>query len=602
LSGRIVVLPDDLTNKIAAGEVIERPASILKELLENALDAGADDIVVELKRGGCEAIRVIDNGSGIDPADAALAFSRFATSKIYQFDDIYKVQSFGFRGEALPSIASIARVEMVTKKPGALAGVKITAEAGDIKEITETGCPTGTAVSVTNIFGPVPVRRKFLKTEATEQGHCLDVVARLALSHPGLRLKVLANGRELLNIPAAKEARERLVLVLGSDFLDAMLPLFGKGAGLSLRGFASRPALTRANARHIYPFVNKRFIRDHLINHAVMTAYRNVMAAKRYPAVVLLIELSPQDVDVNVHPAKMEVRFREPKAVYELIVESLAGALGGLPAPVLGAVDAPLSPPPRTSSISPYHARVEEAFKRYTLTSANRGMEMPAVQGGPEKAAGRGGSYHLFSEAGREEMPPPLMFSDLNYVGQVMNSYLIFAAPDRMIIMDQHAAHERLLFERLKKEAGRPSYPGPSQRLLIPEIISLPPRDYAFLIDCLPLLRDCGFEIEPFGKDTVVIKAQPQLFADVEPQGLLQDFLAEFMDREDASLEAKKEKIYAFLACRGAVKAHRKLTPQEVAALCKDLDAIPNAASCPHGRPVYLIYTTGDLERMFKRR
>lgn len=597
MPGRIVILPDDLTNKIAAGEVIERPASIVKELLENALDAGATDIEIELRHGGCESIRVTDNGAGIGPEDAVLAFSRFATSKIYHFDDIYKVRSFGFRGEALPSIASIAHVEMVTKQPGALAGVRVAAEAGNIKEISEAGCPVGTSVFVTNIFGPVPVRRKFLKSEQTEQGHCLDVVSRLALSHPAVSLKVAANGRQILNIPATNAPDQRLGLVLGTDFLDQMISLSGKRDGLTLQGFASLPSLTRANTKHIYPFVNKRFIRDHLINHAVMTAYRNLVPTKRYPAVVLLLDLPPHEVDVNVHPAKMEVRFRDPRAVYETIVECLAGALSGVPSQPAMQTAESLPRAPHTFPLSQYHTRVEEALKRYTISS-----EVPQTNADTAWYARESYPAKNYHKAQAEEVAATMsdiVLSEYKYIGQVMDTYLIFASADRLIMVDQHAAHERLIFENLKNKSHSHIA---SQRLLMPEVISLPPRDYSFLMDCLPLLHDCGFEVEPFGLNTVVVKSLPSLFAKLPPQSMINDFLAEFVEREGASLDEKKDKIYAFLACKAAIKANHKLSPLEVAALVKDLDAIPNIASCPHGRPVFLAHTLWDLEKMFKRR
>lgn len=599
LPGRILILPDDLTNKIAAGEVIERPASIVKELLENALDAGATDIAIELRQGGCESVRVTDNGAGIDPEDAVLAFSRFATSKIYHFDDIYKVHSFGFRGEALPSIASIAHVEMVTKQQGALAGVRVAAEAGSIKEISEAGCPVGTSILVTNIFGPVPVRRKFLKSEQTEQGHCLDVVSRLALSHPALSLKVTANGRLILNIPATDAADQRLALVLGTDFLDQMIFISGKREGLTLQGFASQPSLTRSNSKHIYPFVNKRFIRDHLINHAVMTAYRNLIPAKRYPAAVLLLELPPHEVDVNVHPAKMEVRFRNPRAVYETIVECLAGALSGVPAQTAGPAGEYLPRAPHTVPLSQYHSRVEEALKRYSISSAappaNAAAAWQARESYPAK------NYHTVQAEEAAVTIPDMVLSDYKYIGQVMETYLIFADAERLVMVDQHAAHERLLFENLKNKTSPHSHIS-SQRLLLPEVITLPPRDYALLMDCLPLLQDCGFEVEPFGLNTVVVKSLPSLFATLPPQAMISDLLAEFIEREGASLDEKREKIYALLACKGAIKANHKLSPLEVAALVKNLDAIPNIASCPHGRPVFLTYTLWDIEKMFKRR
>jgi DNA mismatch repair protein MutL len=303
--GKIQILPDDLTNKIAAGEVVERPASIVKELMENALDAGATDLRIELTRGGCATVKVTDNGEGMAPVDVLLAFARYATSKIYQFDDLYEVHSFGFRGEALPSIASIARVDMTTRQPSALAGTKVTVEAGQIGEIMEVGCPVGTSILVSRIFDTVPVRKKFLKTETTEQGYCMDVVIRLALAHPEVRITVSANGKTVLNIPATRDMGERAALILGADFSDQMVPVKGSGPQLKIIGYASRPEFSRANTKHLYCYVNHRFVRDYFLNHAVMTAYRRVIEPKRYPSVLLDIDVVPGDVDVNVHPAKM---------------------------------------------------------------------------------------------------------------------------------------------------------------------------------------------------------------------------------------------------------------------------------------------------------
>ena len=312
MSGKIVTLPEALTHKIAAGEVIERPASIVKELLENALDAGATDIRIELLKGGCGMIRITDNGEGLIPDDVPRAFQRYATSKIYEFDDIYKVRTFGFRGEALPSIAAIARVEMTTRSKGTLSGKRIVVTAGSIGEMMDAGCPEGTTMMVTQIFDPVPVRKKFLKTESTEQGYCMDVITRTALAHPQVRIQVMANGREVLKIPATGDLSERMALILGMDVMDHLLPVQAARGNIRMQGFISRPPFTRSQGKHLYSFVNRRYIRDYLLNHAVMTAYRNMIEVRRYPVAVLLLDLAPQDVDVNVHPAKLEVRFRHP--------------------------------------------------------------------------------------------------------------------------------------------------------------------------------------------------------------------------------------------------------------------------------------------------
>lgn len=599
MPGRIVILPNDLTNKIAAGEVIERPASIVKELLENAIDAGATDIAIELAHGGCSSIRVTDNGEGIEPDDAPLAFSRYATSKIYHFDDIYNVCSFGFRGEALPSIASISRVEMVTRKSHSLVGIRVIAESEKIMEVTETGCPEGTSIFVAGIFKTVPVRRKFLKSKLTEQGHCMDVISRLALSHPDIRLTVIADSKEILNVPAAKDAGERLALVLGTDFLDRMISFSGERGGMNIRGFASDPSLTRANAKHIYCFVNKRFVRDHQINHAVMTAYRRLIEGKRYPACVLFIDISPRDIDVNVHPAKLEVRFHSPQEVYQLVVATLSGALGRLSSspPPMSNVDFPETGPPVSHS---YHTGVEEALKRYSISygSGRHFLEKPLFNRSEALAAP---AFHLF-EKREEAAESSITFTDLAFLGQAGGTYLMFHSEERVVFLDQHAAHERIIFENLKKKAALSDNPQPSQRLLLPEVVALSPRDFIAVKDLLPLLVAAGFEIEPFGHNTLIVKAVPAGLFLPEPRSVLMDLLEEFTHRESASLDDKRDNVHAFLACKGAVKAGQHLSSAEAIALCKGLDSIPHFRTCPHGRPVFISFTFRDLEKMFKRR
>lgn len=328
LTGRISVLSEEIANKIAAGEVVERPASIVKELLENSIDAGATDISVELEKGGCQAITVADNGSGIQYEDMALVFERHATSKIKTFDDIYKISSFGFRGEAMPSIASVARVELCSRREGDLVGAKAVAEAGVIKEISPAGVPAGTKVSVTKIFENVPVRRKFLKTEATEQGQCLDVITRLALVYPEIRFKVQNNGRNALLIPRAKDISERIAMLMGADFSANCLSLDNRSDSLFLTGFISPPGYTRSNSKNIFLFVNRRFVRDNIVTHAIISAYRRLIEARRYPAAVIFLDLPSSDIDINVHPAKMEVRFKDPRRIYELVSDAIAQRIG----------------------------------------------------------------------------------------------------------------------------------------------------------------------------------------------------------------------------------------------------------------------------------
>lgn len=591
MSGRIVILPETLTHRIAAGEVVERPASIVKELLENALDAGATEIAVELEKGGCQSIRITDNGEGMDREDVPLAFARYATSKIGAFEDLYRVRSFGFRGEALPSIASISRVEMVTRRASSAAGTRVVIESGEVKELSDAGCPVGTSILVSRIFDAVPVRRKFLKSDATEQGYCLDAVTRLALVQTGVKIRTSASGRSILNIPAVTDLAERIALTLGQDFRGQLIRAAGERAGVKLGGFVSRPEFTRSGTAQMYIYVNRRFVKDHLLNHAVMTAYRRVIEARRYPAVVFDLEVMPGDVDVNVHPAKMEVRFRNPREIYALIVESVSLAIGaGLPAQSEGAPGA-------------FGVRIEEALKRYRVSS------------GPEKlffgapfAASRDASAPPVPPlpAALDESPLPAergSFSDLVYVGQVAGTYLIFSSPEGMLMIDQHAAHERVLFERLRRRAAETGERALGQRLLIPEVVSLPPRDYAFLTESAPILDKAGMEVEPFGGDSLVVKAVPAFLSQAEARTLVLDLLAECTETDRAlPLVERREKIFTALACRGAIKANRILTAAEVTALCRDLDATRNSATCPHGRPVAVAISLPELEKMFKRR
>ncbi|OIP93208.1 MAG: hypothetical protein AUK24_00325 [Syntrophaceae bacterium CG2_30_49_12] len=600
MPGRIVVLPEELTNKIAAGEVVERPASIVKELLENALDAGATDVTIELEKGGCGSIRITDNGEGIEDEDVPLAFSRYATSKIYQFDDIYRVKSFGFRGEALPSIASISRVEMVTRKRESVSGTRVIVEAGQVKEIAAAGCPVGTSVLVNRIFDPVPVRKKFLKAEVTEQGHCLDVITRAALSHPEVRMKVVARGKEILNIPATQDVSLRVSLVIGADFMDHILPVRGVRSDISVSGFVCRPEFTRSSARHIYCYVNKRFVRDYLLNHAVMTAYRRLLDVRRYPAVVLFVDLPPGEVDVNVHPAKMEVRFRTPRDVYEVVLGVLAGALAGI-SPATETLAGPVLSGGRASPEG-YRSGLEEGLRRYTVSSGRGKLFFErAFADKKEEQAGAA----VPEETAEEDFAflTGISFAELEYVGQVAGTYLVFSSTEGLILVDQHAAHERILFEKFREKAPAAGERAVGQRLLIPEVISLPLKDFSFLMEARQILDEAGIEVEPFGKDTVVVKTVPAMLPDVEPKAVIMDLLEEFSETgHPLSMQDKKDKVFAFLACRGAVKANQRLSAPEVAKLCRDLDATPFSSTCPHGRPVYISFSFKEMERMFKRR
>ena len=608
MPGKIIILSENLAHRIAAGEVIERPASIVKELLENSLDAGATEISVELVKGGTQGIRVTDNGEGIDPEDVPLAFSRHATSKITQFDDLYRVHSFGFRGEALPSIASISHMEITTRRAKNNFGTKAVFETGDLKECMDTGCPAGTSILVSNIFEPVPVRRKFLKSDMVEQGYCLDWITRLALARPEVRLHVSTGGRTVLNIPAAKDLSERIALTIGKDFRGQLVLTSGEKNGSSLYGFVSRPEFTRSNAAQIYIYVNGRFVKDYFLNHAVMTAYRRMIEPRRYPMVVLFLMVPTEDVDVNVHPTKMEVRFRSPREIYGLVVEALSTAIG------VKFADGQEGPVPYENIKSAYRSRVEEALKRYHISSGPGKLffkpigkfkeEQPSARGDfslsflPASVSSETGEDH---KSEQEFVHAGSTFMNLRYLGQVAGTYLVFEGEDGLTVIDQHAAHERVLFERLRRQANEEK--GKGQRLLLPEVISLPPRELSFLLEAIPILADVGMEVEPFGSDSAVVKSTPSMIAETDARSLIADLLNECLEPgRDLPLIEKKDKIFASLACRAAIKANQTLSVAEVESLCRDLDSFPGIATCPHGRPIKVSFSKPELEKMFKRR
>lgn len=588
LNRRIIVLPEDVASKIAAGEVIERPSSIVKELLENSLDAGATDISVDLAGGGKERIRIVDNGTGIEPDDVPRAFDRHATSKILTVDDLYDVRSFGFRGEALPSIAAVSRVEMATRRRGDVAGTRIVVENGRILENEAVGCPEGTSITVSRIFESLPVRRKFLRQDATEQGHCLDIIVRVLLPHRHVRAVVTAAGRTLLEIPRTESLLERIVLTLGSDLRNHLVPVGEEAAGMRVSGYVTKPDFTRSSTRSLFVYVNGRYVKDALLTQAVLVAYRNLLEARKYPACALFLELPPDSIDVNVHPAKLEVRFRRPQDVREIILKGLSASLSGVRP---SATPGPYAAAPAGQG----RAGVAEALRRYSLSAGIAAAprfptERPAADV-PDFGPGQGG---LFTAAGDGQKP--IAFSSLVYLGQLDGTYLVFTAPGTLILLDQHAAHERILYERLKLSAEALEV----QSLLIPEVMEMSARDFQLLDGSRDLLRQAGVEVEAFGRNTVAVKSVPSLLGQADVKALVREIL-DGISEAGVPQHEKRDRIFVRMACRGAVKASHALRPDEVRQLCRDLDSIPFASNCPHGRPVFIELPSAVVERMFKR-
>jgi DNA mismatch repair protein MutL len=593
LNRRITILPEEVASKIAAGEVVERPSSIVKELLENALDAGATDITIELRGGGKELIRIADNGAGIAPGEVPLAFERHATSKILTVEDLYDVKSFGFRGEALPSIAAVCRVEMSTRRRGDVAGTRIVVESGRILENEAVGCPEGTSIAVSRIFESLPVRRKFLRQDATEQGHCLDIIVRVLLPHGAVRAKVITESKTLLEVPRTDNLYERIVLLLGSDLRNHLVDLVQESPGMSLSGFVSRPDFTRSSTRNMFFYINGRYVRDVLLSQAVMSAYRNLLEPRKYPACALFIELPPETIDVNVHPAKLEVRFRRPQDVRELIRRGLSVALAG----VRPASQAAQAVADAGRSYAAGRTGVYEALRRYSL-SAGIAARQPMTTAArafadvPDFSPGQDGLFPSMA-GGREQVS----FASLDYLGQIEGTYLVFSAPGVMILLDQHAAHERILYERLKQSTGGNLG---VQSLLIPEVLEMNPRDFNLLVASCDLLREAGIEVEVFGENTAVVKSLPALLGQADVKDLVREIL-DGIAESGLPQDEKRNRIFIGMACRGAIKANQALTADEVRHLCRDLDSIPFASNCPHGRPVFIELPAVVIERMFKR-
>ncbi|MDY7033894.1 MAG: DNA mismatch repair endonuclease MutL, partial [Thermodesulfobacteriota bacterium] len=495
MSAKIKVLSESLANRIAAGEVVERPASVVKELVENSIDAGAKEITIDVKAGGRRSIKVIDNGEGMERDDALLALERHATSKISQDEDLFRVGTMGFRGEALPSIASVSKMRLITKSRGSLAGTQIYSEGGKIKDVCEAGCPEGTRIEVNTLFYNTPARFKFMKTDTTELSHIIDTVVQSALANPDIHFKLLHNGRETINAPVTRDLLSRVVALLGKDIHRSLYQVSLKGDSAEITGFISQPDCTRSTGKVIYTYVNNRYIRDRAVNHAIMEAYRTFIMKNRYPVVILFINIPFDQVDVNVHPTKREVRFQEQGKVHDHIVQALSATLGRSPwikEKSIVSQEKSFADP----KIQDYRHRVEEAILKYSPHKKKE--DVPVKRHFEKKGDGSPDQMKLMKKGTR-------FFSELNPIGQLKDTYILCSCDEGLILIDQHAAHERVIFETFKRKEQSSSVP--SQMLLIPYHLELNYGEARILEQQLSKLSDFGFVMEPFGGNTFVIKS-----------------------------------------------------------------------------------------------
>ena len=569
--GKIAVLPPAVQGQIAAGEVIERPASVVKELVENALDAGARRVEVRLAAGGLDLIAVRDDGEGMVAEDAQVAFARHATSKLARAEDLPTVATLGFRGEALPSIAAVARVRLVTRRAADAGGVAVEADARGARPAGAAGAPPGTSVEVRELFAETPARRKFLRSAATEVGHVVDVLTRLAVASPAVGFRLEHDGREVLAFPPVADARQRLVQVLGRARAANLVPVEAAAGGYTLTGFLAPPRETLASARLVWTYVavggagSGRWVRDRLLLRAVLDGYASLVMRGRYPIAVLFLGIPPGEVDVNVHPAKLEVRFRSPAAVHQLIVPALRARLA-----------AALAPPPAVLA--------REVAPAYAA---------PRVDGAPHTAPAAAAQAPLWT-------PAPRGFASLRFIGQIFDGYLLCEGEGRVVLIDQHAAHERVVFERLRAECRAGGIA--RDRLLVPETIALPAAESAALAEHAAALAAAGLEGEPFGEGTFLLRTVPGLLRGRDVGALVRAVAGELVEEgASAAAERATDAALATIACHGVVRVGQRLGAAEAQALLASMDGVEVSAHCPHGRPVAAELARTQLEALFRR-
>ncbi len=610
---QIKILPEILSNKIAAGEVVERPASVVKELVENALDAGSTRVVVEVEKGGRSLIRVSDNGAGMGHDDALLSLERYATSKIFKDQDLFSINTLGFRGEALPSIAAVSRFNLTTRAASADSGTEIVVEGGKIKDVSEVGAPVGTMITVRQLFFNTPARRKFLKTMGTEMGHIADMVARIALGNPAVQLRLTHNDKIVKNWSAAAEKFDRAVDVLGNDLKTSLHAIDFQNEGTIISGWISSPRASRRTSRGIYIYVNGRFVRDRIIQHALFEGYSQRLVKGQFPVAAVFINVPYDAVDVNVHPTKNEVRFARQRDVHEAVRRAVAQTLYEVDRPGWGNA--------RSSGHEEFRqqGRVSETIPP---SFSNLKSEIPNPQSKDPQPATRT-SYPAtgspsFSNPKSEISNPQSKdsypatrnsqtaiwqkkrFGDMRIIGQLHNTYIVCESEEGLILIDQHAAHERILFEMFSaRSADRRQA---VQRLLMPETIELGFREAGVLAKILPDLKELGLEIEPFGGNTFVVKAVPVLLAEREVKPLIIEIVEKIVEVGSApGLAEVLDKCRMIMACHGAIRANQALSETQIKGLLSQLDGCRNPSHCPHGRPTWIHWEIRSLEKSFKR-
>lgn len=610
---KIRVLADHVANQIAAGEVVERPASVAKELVENSIDAGAKRITIEIEAGGRRLLKISDDGEGMVRDDAVLAFERHATSKIRVTEDLAAIGTLGFRGEALASIASVAKVELTTCTEDAKAATRVTIDGGRMRDVKDAAHPRGTTIAVRDLFFNIPARRKFLRSEATETYHLTNLVTHYALAHPEIAFTFINNGREVVRAAPAKDLRERAYQIFGAEFLENLLEVnLGDAQLARVTGFVSAPRDRRTSRDSQYLFVNRRFVRDRMIGRALSDGYRSILPHGVYPAALLFIETPLEEVDVNVHPAKTEVRFRRQDAVADAVREAVRAALASasyvpppeppkIPEPIMTATAAvsSITPQPRIEFVPPTPPSVPRVPVEPTGEEIARDIEV-MIQSVSKSAPSAPLPPLNSAERFAREVTPESLNENIRPLGQLEESFIIATDDEGLLLIDQHVAHERVLFDKYRAlESERRSE---SQQLLVPETFDLTPAQAAVFDDLAPELEKYGFDLMRLSGRTVAIKAVPADLPGSEARNMLFELL-ETVDAEKKSSarETLRDEIAASLACHAAIKVNMPLAPEKMRWLIDRLLQTSSPTTCPHGRPVILRLRTRDILKGFHR-
>jgi len=590
MPSKIHLLPEHVSQTIAAGEVVERPASVVKELMENAIDAGSSEITVELKTGGLQLIRVYDNGEGIDREDVPLALQRYATSKIKKAEDLFAIHTLGFRGEALPSIASVSKMTIKTRVSNSISGTKAVCEGGEIKGISEVGCPLGTEVEVQNIFYNIPVKRKFLKSIRSELRYGLNHFLRLSLSHPSITFKFIHDGRMLYEHLKTESPLVRIEAILGREVVNHLQRCEFDDGEIRILGFTSLPPLVKGNTDGIYLYVNRRFVKDRMLYKAIIEAYRHVLPTGKFPVVILFITIPPYAVDVNIHPTKAEVKFRDPERVFRAVVGTL-GSIHGEKAFSTRRVES-------ETGVVPEGERGELAYAKAPSDSFPSVKSYPPFL--PLRERDEGNATPMVREGGgvewRVEDKTPFRI-----LGQVQGTYILCEGEEGVIFIDQHAAHERILFNQYKNQYETKSIV--SEKFLIPVPMELSTEESFILDSHLEKLQSMGFEIDPIGEKVYAIRSKPSFIDPKDPTTMVREILDElsFLKREGKGVEAV-DTILITLACHSAIRGNFTLRREEMEGLVATLYPFNLSATCPHGRPIFFLFHLNELNKQFKRK